>query len=345
MRRLILVVILIQAFILPAHAFIGGDAVAVTTSPERPIVVIGAGGKTGRIITQILADQKHHVRAVTRTLNHNLATSQKDYVSYAVADVREYDQIQSAVDGAAGVVWAATCTGVKRGGGDALQVDYKGAYYTEKACLACNVPKLAVISAGCVTRPNSLGSRTVNALTQFTYGKELVWTDSKLAGETAVRDLYRASSKTKRNRMAYVIVRPAAALSNKPSVQVDDLLVMQGDVYSSAESISRINVAHVVVEALLKGKRTDFCTFEVCPAVKLYKNDEGNMLDVIGISTKKQTSIPDLPKVLVHRNAPSYEALLDGLVTDEDMMKNFGSIISDYLLDGLPSMEDTVAVY
>jgi dTDP-4-dehydrorhamnose reductase len=335
MRLLLVAISLIQALI------VGG----ISTSPEKPIVVLGAGGKTGRIISQILADQNHHVRAVTRTPDINLATSQKDYVSHVTADVREYDQIQSAVEGAAGVVWAATCTGVKRGGGDALQVDYRGAYYTAKACLACNVPKLAFISAGCVTRPNSLGSRIVNTLTQFTYGKELVWTDSKLAGEIAVRDLYRAASKTKRNRMAYVIVRPAAALSNKPPVQVEDLLVMQGDVYSSAESISRTNVAQVVVQALLKGKTTDFCTFEVCPAVKLYKNEEGNMLDVIGLPTKKQTTIPDLPKALVHRNAPSYGELLEGLVTDEGMMKNFGSIISDYRLEGLPSMKDTVALY
>jgi len=92
---------------------------------------------------------------------------------------------------------------------------------------------------------------------------------------------------------AYVIVRPAAALSNRPSITVGELLVMQGDVFSSAKSISRINVAHVVVSALLKGQATDFATFEVCPAVRVYKNDEGNVLDLSGLYTLKQKAVSD----------------------------------------------------
>ena len=99
---------------------------------------------------------------------------------------------------------------------------------------------------------------------------------------------------------------------------------MQGDVYSSAQTISRANVAHTVVSALLKGRATDSVTFEVAPARALYKNDEGNVLDLLNLPSKKQTTIPDLPKALVHRNAYSYEDLLDGLVTDEDMNKQYG---------------------
>ena len=45
---------------------------------------------------------------------------------------------------------------------------------------------------------------------------------------------------------------------------------------------------------------------------------------------RQKPTIPDLPKALVHRNAFSYEDLLDGLVTDEDMIKQYGSLISDY---------------
>jgi hypothetical protein len=219
-----------------------------------------------------------------------------------------------------------------------MEVDYKGAHYTAKACLACNVAKLAFISAGCVTRPNSLGSRAVNMVAKLSYG-EYPWIDAKVAGEAAVRDMYNETRNNKKN-VAYVIVRPAAALSNKPPIPVGELLVMQGDIFSSAESISRTNIAHIVISALLKGKPTDFATFEVCPAVRLYKNDEGNLLDLVGLPTMKQTTVPDLPKTLTHRNAVSYGQLLDGLVTDEDMPKQFGSIVNDYRGEGIPSVKD-----
>ena len=316
-------------------------AVAVTTTPDKPIVVLGAGGKTGRIIAQILAEQEQYVCAVTRngrTLD-NIPKTSEPYVSYAVGDVTSFDSVLSVLEpGAAGVVWAATSSGVKKGGGDAFEVDSKGAYFTAKACLACNVPKLAFLSAGCVTHPNALGAKAVNTMTQWTYGK-LPWTDAKLAGEAAVRQLYRNRTRNKTN-LAYVIIRPAASLSNKTPIPVDDLLVMQGDVYSSAQTISRTNVAHVVVGALMKGKATDSVTFEVAPARALYKYDEGNVLDLLNLPTKKQTTIPDLPKALVHRNALSYDDLLDGLVTDEEMIKQYGSIISDYRGVGNLSVEE-----
>lgn len=165
-----------------------------------------------------------------------------------------------------------------------------------------------------------------------------------MAGEAAVRDLYNKAIKTisKATVPAYVVVCPSAALSDKPPVPVDELVVMQGDVYSSAKSISRTNVAEIVVSALSKGMATDFMTFEVCPAVQLYKNDEGNVLDLLGLPTFKQTNAHalDLPTSLVHRNADTYGALLDGLVTDEEMLKLYGSIVNDFRGEGIPSIEE-----
>jgi hypothetical protein len=210
----------------------------------------------------------------------------------------------------------------------------QGAYYTAKACLACHVPKLAFISAGCVTRPNALGSRAVNVVATLSYG-DYPWVDAKMAGEAAVRDLCQAN---KKKNLSYVIVRPAAALSDKPPVTVDQLLVPQGDVYSSAASLSRTNVAHTVVHVLLKGRATDGRTFELSPAVRLYRNEEGNVLDLCGLSSRHQASVPHLPQSLVHRNAASYDGLLEELVTDQDMLHQYGSIVNDYRGKGLPSV-------
>eukprot|EP00977_Amphora_coffeiformis_P019610 scaffold7349_cov173-Amphora_coffeaeformis.AAC.91 len=79
-------------------------------------------------------------------------------------------------------------------------------------------------------------------------------------GETAVRDLYKASGKKK---CSYTIIRSAAPLNGKPPVPVQDLLVLQRDVYSSGQPLSRTNMAEAVVSALFKGNATDFTTFEV----------------------------------------------------------------------------------
>lgn len=148
------------------------DSSKITTRPDRPIVVFGAGGKTGTIITQVLAEQQQYVHAVDRhwktPANVSKEALAEQYISYTEGDVTCYDSVLRIIQqGAAGVIWAATSSGVKQGGGDVVQVDYKGAYYTAKACLECDVPKLAFISAGCVTRSTSLGSRAVNRMARL----------------------------------------------------------------------------------------------------------------------------------------------------------------------------------
>jgi hypothetical protein len=280
-----------------------------------------------------------------RTLPNISKQESRPYASYAAGDVTKYDTIRRMLQrvSPAGVIWAATSSGVKKGGGDPVDVDYKGAHNTAKACIACDVPKLAFISAGCVTRPNSLGSIVVNKMAKLSYGDRCGWVDAKVAGEYAVRDLYNQAA-VKKKKLAYVIVRPAAALSNKPPVGVNDLIVMRGDLYSSATSISRTNVAQTVVAALLKGRATDFTTFEVCPANRLYKNDDGNLFDLLCLPTQNQKrTAGDLPPELVHRDAHSYEELLDGLVTDQDLLKRYRSLVSDYRGgEGVPPVEEDV---
>eukprot|EP01083_Nonionella_stella_P024141 66747_1 len=306
------------------------------TNLDKPIVVFGAGGKTGKLIVQLLAEQGQYVRAIGHKSafapeDHARIRGNEKYVSYVEGvDVTNYDQVLKALhEGSpAGAVWAVTA----KPGSSALDVDCKGAYHTAKACLACNVPKLAFLSAGAVTRPNSLGSKAVNFLTQWSYG-DCPYMDAKMAGEEAVRDLYR--SPLNNNDLSYVIIRGAAALVDKSPIPVDNLLVMQGDVYSSAESISRANIAEMVVSALSKGKATDCVTFEVAPNVKLYKNDQGNVLDLLGLPSMEQTTEPDLPKELAHK-AMTYSDLLDGLVNDEDLEQKYRSIISDYRGQGFP---------
>ena len=84
-------------------------------------------------------------------------------------------------------------------------------------------------------------------------------------------------------------------------------------VYSS--EISRTDVAQVTVAAILKGPATDFTTFEL-------NQQEG--------LAKAMSSLPDLSSDLIHTGQPSYDALLDGLLSDADMRKKYNDLVPVY---------------
>ena len=130
------------------------------SSPKEPIVVLGGGGKVGKICTQILASEGLYVRSTTRS-GRQVLDDQSSFVSYAPCDVRSDESLNEALKGASGVIFAASASG-KKGGGEPKDVDYVGAYRTAKACLQQKVPKLVLISAGSATRPDSAGFKAIN---------------------------------------------------------------------------------------------------------------------------------------------------------------------------------------
>ena len=71
------------------------------------------------------------------------------FVTYATRDVRSYDSIKQVINGASGVIFAASASGQKKGG-DPAHVDYLGVYNTAEACLECRVPKLVGTSLACM---------------------------------------------------------------------------------------------------------------------------------------------------------------------------------------------------
>jgi hypothetical protein len=142
--------------------------------------------------------------------------------------------------------------------------------------------------------------------------------DYKIAGESAVRDLYAARGGP---GLAYSVIRPGG-LNDKPSAGSTNIHVSQGDVYSS--EISREDVALVTVAALLKGSGTDFTTLEL------------NQIEGLG---KAMKTLPDLSPELVHAGAKSYNELLEGLLTDVAIKQKYPDIISDFRGDGVPPIE------
>jgi NAD(P)H-binding len=290
------------------------------SSPEHPLVVLGGGGKTGKLCTTILAKQGLHVRCVTRSgrkvLDDDNATTPTTtaYVSYAVGDVTNYAQMKAVVQGASGVIFAASASG-KNQGGDPAHVDYLGVYQAAKACLEQQVPKLVLVSAGTITRPDSLGFKATNSFAQLLYGDKIM--DYKIAGEAAMRDLYRAANNNNNTpALSYAVVRPGG-LSDKPAVGPSQVHISQGDVYAS--EVSRQDVAEVTVAALLSAT-TDFVTFEV------------NQVEGLA---KAMSSLPDLPKELVHAGAFTYSGLLLGLLPDAEMQNRYPSLVNDFRGSGI----------
>mmetsp|Transcript_6181 Transcript_6181/g.15515 ORF Transcript_6181/g.15515 Transcript_6181/m.15515 type:complete len:419 (-) Transcript_6181:2301-3557(-) len=296
-------------------------ASSIGTSPDSPIVVLGGGGKVGKLCTQILASKGLYVRCTTRS-GRQVLDGESQYVSYAPCDVTSDTSLAETLKGSSGCIFAASSSGKKKGG-DPIDVDYVGCYKTAEACLAAKVPKLVVVSAGTVTRPDSAGFKATNFFVKYVYGDHIM--DAKIAGENIVRDLYAAKGGP---GLAYSVIRPGG-LNDKPSVGSSKVHVSQGDVYSS--EISREDVALVTVATLLKGTDTDFTTFEL------------NQVEGLG---KAMKSLPDLPAELVHTGANSFDGLVDGLLSDRTIKEKYPDLInSDFRGEGIPPIDTILSQY
>lgn len=279
-------------------------------SSTGPIAVLGAGGKCGKLCCEILSKDQLYTRAVTRS-GRTILDIPSEYVSYASADVTDYSSIKEAVKGCSGVIFAASASGKKKGG-DPEHVDFLGVYNTAKACLECDVPKLVVISAGSVTRPDFVGFKATNFFVKYVYGDNIM--DAKIAGESAMRDLYASSDK--KSKCAYCVVRPGGLADGAPDGP-SQIHVSQGDYYSA--EISRADVAEISVAALLKPS-TDFTTFEL------------NKVKGLNAVSKE---LPVPPDTLTHTGKSRYADLLDGLLTDDDMKMKYPVYINNFRGNGL----------
>jgi len=118
----------------------------------------------------------------------------------------------------------------------------------------------------------------------------------------------------------------AGGLSDKPAVGPSKLHISQGDVYSS--EVPREDVAEVCVAAALgPSSAANFATFEV------------NQMDGLA---KAMSSLPDLPKELVHTGASTYSGLLTGLLTDAEIKRRYPNLISDFRGNGILPIESII---
>lgn len=218
-------------------------AEAVGSSPDRPVAILGGGGRTGKEVAAALAKEGIYGVTMTRTGKAPLLPGYaKDFISHfpESVDVIDADGLAKAVQSihASAIVF---CASASSQGGTAFQVDDAGAQNAAMAAKSLDA-RYVLVSALGVDRPASKGFQMTNSL-GGNYDKIM---DAKRQGEDKVRSIL-AKSKN------YIIVRPGPLLGAKGKNGAADIEVNQGDTIGGG--ISRDELAGVVVGALLTDKK------------------------------------------------------------------------------------------
>lgn len=215
---------------------------SITKTSINNIVVLGANGKTGKLITEKLSkNQLVQVIAGYRDISKATAI---DGVKTVYADVTKIGTLEGALKDADVTIFAASASW---NGGNAKEVDYLGIKNVAEECVRLHVPKLVVISSGAITKPDSFGYRITNL-----FGSIMEY---KLKGELALIDVYKNTDAS-----SYAIIRPGGLMDNKAE-GVSNIVLNQGD--TIAGEINREDVADVVVAAALSTTIPKNVVFEV----------------------------------------------------------------------------------
>lgn len=225
------------------------EALALTASPEHPIVVLGSNGKTGKWIVSLLAKGGIAVRPTLRDAvkGANLFKDLGDgALPVVAADVTKPDTLDPVIKDASAVIFAASASSK---GGNAQQVDYLGVKTVAEECVKMKVPRLIVISSGAITRPDSLGFKITNL-----FGNIMNY---KLDGENALKAVYAQSGDA---GLSYAIIRPGGLLDNN-AVGPSKIELNQGDTISG--EVNRADVAECAAAAATSLKLPPNVIFEV----------------------------------------------------------------------------------
>ena len=214
-----------------------------TAASNRPVLVTGATGRTGRLIIERLVKRGVPVRALVRdpAKGHPLVP---DGVRQFVGDVRSSNTLAAAIAGAGSVI-IATSGGVERANSAEL-VDYFGTSNVIHQALANHVDRVIFISTISATRPEHYLN----------------------AEPTSVGWKARAEELIRRSGVPYCIVRAGWLIDGAGGVA---LAVSQGD--TADGWISREDLADVCTRLLLLpaalGKTIDIVAARHAPAIDL----------------------------------------------------------------------------
>jgi uncharacterized protein YbjT (DUF2867 family) len=282
--------VLLSTWVICTPSQASAAAAAWGASPERPVAVLGANGKTGMEVVQTLAKQGLYTVSMTRTGVDpfrviKLPTDTKDYITHYAepVDVVSIDSLQQAMQAtkASAIIF---CASSSRQGGTAFEVDDQGV--ANAAQVAKNVgARLVVISALALDRPESKSYKMTNTLG----GRLQGIMDAKRQGETKLR-------KALADKKDYMIIRPGPLMNGKSTGGPDGIEINQGDTIGGG--LSRDELAGVAVGALRSGKKG--------VTVEVYRKSTATKL-------QPEYAIPSGRE----RSADSYEAMFEKVVVDD----------------------------
>ena len=267
----------------------------------KSVLVLGASGKTGRECVSALLASGRPCVATTRTGSFEYDNDDDDkLLSTAAADVTNEKSVLEAIQNSSrdlGAVIFAASASTK--GGNAFAVDRDGVVNAARACLACGVPRLVVVSSGTVTRPDSAVYKLLNLV-----GKGIM--EAKIQGEDTVRDLYADPAVLQRG-LGYTVVRPGG-LTTGQSLGPSALELNQGDTKSGR--LSRADVAALCVSCLDSAAAFD-TTFEC------YEKLTAKPIESVGLSNIVKSTDPTTFVSGQEQLGDTFDSLFQGLSRDE----------------------------
>ena len=193
------------------------------SSRQQPVLVLGATGRVGVLIVQLLLDRKYRVRALVRNVEKakNILAADTELVTGNVTDRRS---VVAATDGTSQIIFCATA-GRGEPENTAYSVDYKGVAAVVDAAEPGG-QRIVLVSSASVTQLEHPHNVMFHRLLRWKY-----------AGEQYLRG----------SGLPYTIIRPTGL---RDGGDKQGIRLVQGDQIAFGEIISRVDVATLCVNAL-----------------------------------------------------------------------------------------------
>lgn len=194
-------------------------------SSER-ILVVGATGRTGRLIVSALQSQGHKVRGLTRNVERAKEYNQE--VEWITGDLREPSTLNDIANGVDRIIFAAGSNSFRDPTNIPEKVEFRGVAALVDLGVAANIKHFTMMSSGGVGRSDPTATEG--------FASVLRW---KSEAEKYVRN----------SGLSYTIVRPGP-LSDSPGREFGIGLAQGDALFANFLHVSRADVANVIVESL-----------------------------------------------------------------------------------------------
>lgn len=285
---------------------------AGAAASQKPVLVLGASGGTGRECVDYLLARGRPCIAATRTGEYAGASSSPSaLLTVAMGDVTDSASLRQLIkpNTLSGVIYAASASrqADAKAKSNAKAVDQDGVIECARLCIENGVPRMVLVSSGGVSKPTS----AVYLFLNVAAGGIM---DAKIRGEDTMRSLYAAPGLSAKN-VGYTVVRPGGLLKDAP-LGVGAVELNQGD--SVSGRIARSDVAAICVECLDSAAAFD-TTFEC------YYGDSAKELNGVFQSNAKGVASGDASgaaapssaaKTGRERRGSTWPALFEGLQKD-----------------------------